>query len=156
MTKSIKFARLTVLCVSCAQAVHCFAGGQQDGPNLPEPRALIEHTIEQQKPYIDIQNKYACFYQMDKRDHYDSGRSTHAVEQTDQVVILHGGQVRTLNAKTSKEVEPKKGQLIASLDTFSTWNDSLFRSVFEHSLLNYEGPQTAPRGESRFRIDGKS
>ena len=72
------------------------------------------------------------------RDQYGTGISVHAVEHADQVIIVHGAQIRTVDVKTGKDVLPKKGKVVTSPDTFATWKVPLFEEVVAHSLFSNE------------------
>lgn len=114
------------------------AVAQGDPTSPPSPVDLIRRTITNQDTYWAKQQKYACSYQIVTRDRYDTGISTHAVEQTDQIIILHGNETKIINTKTGKEVEGRKVKSISASQLFSTWRDPLFESVVEHSKFTAE------------------
>jgi hypothetical protein len=123
----------TALFLSAAGAI-----AQDDRDAFPEPVNLIRQTIANEDSYWIQQQKYACSYQIVTRDRYDTGISTHAVGQTDQIIILHGNTATIVNSKTGKEVQGKDVKAITSSQLFSTWRDPLFESVVEHSKFTNE------------------
>lgn len=106
---------------------------QEELGKRPGPAELIRQTIADEDTQWAKQQRYVCSYQIITRDHYDTGISTHAVEQSDEIVLLHGKQVRIVDSKTGKEVTGKKEKVVADSQMFSTWRDPLFESVLEHA-----------------------
>jgi peroxiredoxin len=122
------------------------AAPQQSIISVPEARELVRQATVLEASYLQEQRSYVCKYDITFRDHYETGKSTHDEEHTEEVFADTGHRIES---HPTSDGTLQSANAVAT-QSFDAWDDPIFSAVIQHSILSNLQPssQTAGRIQS--------
>jgi hypothetical protein len=92
--------------------------------------------------YLQEQRSYVCKYDITFRDHYETGKSTHNEQHTEEVFADTGHRIES---RPASDGALDTANTIAN-QSYKAWDDPIFSAVIQHSILSNLQPSSQNAG----------
>lgn len=109
---------------------------QQSIIGVPEARELARQATVLESSYLKEHRSFVCKYDITFRDQYQTGKSTHNEQHTEEVFADTGHRIESRSASDDA----------TATQSYNAWDDPIFSAVIQHSILSNLQPSSRYAG----------